>query len=173
MNVNFLNPFVDAAYEVLKAETSLEMTRGALKLDNETYVTDDVTVIINLVGGVEGTVLYSMSEQTATALASSILGEKLNEFDSLAQSGVAELGNVITGQASIKLSGKGYTANISTPTLLIGSGATISTLGLPRLMVPLQGPAGIVIIHLALREGTSTGSNPLDIPLPNQQVFNQ
>uniref|UniRef100_A0A7C4PND0 Chemotaxis protein CheX n=1 Tax=Anaerolinea thermolimosa TaxID=229919 RepID=A0A7C4PND0_9CHLR len=64
MNVKFLNPFVEAAYEVLTAETRQEVTRGDLKLENGTYLTDDLTVILSLVGAVEGTVFYSMSAAT-------------------------------------------------------------------------------------------------------------
>ena len=164
MNAKFLNPFVEAAHEVIEAETGLNMGRGVLSFRNETYITEDVTVIINLIGQIEGTVFYSMSNQTAMVLASSMLSEQLEEFDNLAQSGVAELGNVITGQASIKLSQKGYLSNISTPTMVIGKDATISTLGLPRLVVPLERDSARVIIHLALRESNNTVRNAAKIP---------
>ncbi len=153
MNVKFLNPFVEAAYEVLQAETGLELKRGDLSLEKEPYITDDVTVIISLVGLTEGNVFYSMNEEMALDLATRILGEPLNEFDMLAQSGIAELGNVITGRASVKLSEAGYESVISPPTLLRGAGAVISTLDYARLVVPLICLSGTLVIHLALREG--------------------
>ena len=153
MNVRFLNPFVEAAFEVLQADANVRMERGQIGLEKETYVTDDVTVILSLVGKVEGNVFYSMNEATALELASRILGEPLDVFDSLAQSGIAEIGNVITGRASVKLSQAGYEANISPPSLLQGKNAVISTLDYARLVVPLHGECGTVTIHLALREG--------------------
>jgi chemotaxis protein CheX len=55
---------------------------------------------------------------------------------------VAELGNVITGRASVKLAEAGYEAVISPPTLLSGKGATISTLDFGRLVVPLNSECG-------------------------------
>jgi chemotaxis protein CheX len=127
--------------------------RGDLCLENDLYVTDDVTVVLSLIGAVEGTVFYSMSAQAAIQLASTLMEETMHTFDKLAQSGVAELGNVITGRASMKLAEAGYEANISTPSLIIGKGATISTLEYPRLIVPLVTSKGTVTIHLALREG--------------------
>ena len=154
MNVKFLNPFVDAAYEVLRAETNIEMVRGPLHLDKEPYRSNDVTVIISLVGFVEGNVFYSMDERTATNLASHIMGEAFDGLSSLAQSGIAELGNVITGRASVKLATAGYESTISPPTLLLGNGAIISSLDYTRLVVPLMGSCGEIVIHLALREGT-------------------
>jgi chemotaxis protein CheX len=153
MNVKILNPFVEAAYEVLQAETGFRMSRGELTLQSDPYRTDDVTVIISLIGKVEGNVFYSMDLGTARNLVSDIMGEPLEQFDMLAQSGIAELGNVITGQASIKLAQSGLESTISPPTLLLGKGATISTLDYARLVVPLKGECGTVVIHLALREG--------------------
>jgi len=153
MNVKFLNPFVEAAFEVLRAETNIALERGDLVLEKTPYVTEDVTVVIALVGRVEGTVFYSMSQPTAIALASKIMGEALESFDALAQSGIAELGNVITGRASVKLAQAGFESTISPPTLLLGKGATISTVDFQRLVVPLHGDCGTVDIHLALRDG--------------------
>jgi chemotaxis protein CheX len=153
MNVTFLNPFVEAAYEVLIQETGEKIQRGDLSLENGHYVMDDVTVIIALVGAVEGNVFYSMSESTATHLASKMLGENFSKLDGLAQSGIAELSNVITGRAGMKLAQAGYEVTISPPTLLLGKGATISTLDFPRIIVPLQTLEGDLVIHLAIREG--------------------
>ncbi|MEN4010538.1 MAG: chemotaxis protein CheX [Bellilinea sp.] len=168
MNVKFLNPFVEAAYEVLQAETGVQVERGELSLEQGMYITDDVTVILSLVGAVEGTVFYSLNKSSALRCASLMLGEPLDEFDGLAQSGIAEIGNVITGRASMKLSQSGFESNISTPSLILGSGASISTLDYPRLVVPLLTEVGSVTIHLALREGKRGLKTP-QIAMPSGQ----
>jgi chemotaxis protein CheX len=170
MNVKFLNPFVEAAYEVLRIETGVAMERGEIGLEKEPYVTEDVTVILSLVGRVAGNVFYSMSEQTALTLAGRILGETFREFNSLAQSGIAEIGNVITGRASVKLSEAGYEATISPPTLLQGRGAVISTLDYARLVVPLYGECGSLIIHLALREAGERHLNAAQLAAPQRPL---
>jgi len=168
MNVKFLNPFIEAADEVLQAETQTKLSRGTLGLEKEPYVTNDVTVIISMVGRIEGTVFYSLDEKTALELASRMLGESLDAFDNLAQSGIAELGNVITGRASVLLSNNGYEATISPPTLLKGAGAVINTLDYPRLVVPLVGECGAVTIHLALRESNLQSFNTGKAPVPER-----
>jgi chemotaxis protein CheX len=165
MNVKFLNPFIEATYEVVQAETGLQITRGELSLEKSAYYTDEVTVIISLVGRVEGNVFYSLAQKTAIAMASRMLGETLAEFNNLAQSGIAELGNVITGRASVKLAEAGYDSTISPPALLLGKGAMISTLDMARLVVPLESEHGAIRIHLALREGRNRG-NTAQIPTP-------
>lgn len=153
MNVKFLNPFVSAASEIIRLETHEQAERGELRLENGLYRTDDVTVILSLIGAVTGTVFFSMSKETALQLASTLMDDKFYALDKLAQSGIAELGNVITGRASMKFAEAGYETSISTPSLILGKGATISTLEYPRLVVPLKLSKGCILIHLALREG--------------------
>ncbi|HPH96732.1 MAG TPA: chemotaxis protein CheX [Anaerolineaceae bacterium] len=167
MNVKYLIPFVEAAYEVLKAEAHITMTRGELSLEKSPYVTDDVTVLISLVGDVQGTVFYGMNAKTCVAISSAIMGEQLKELNNLAQSGIAELGNVITGRASVKLSQTGFQSTISPPTLLLAKGATISTLDFARLVVPLTSDVGNIVIHLALRESATKGANAALLKVPS------
>jgi chemotaxis protein CheX len=173
MNVKFLNPFVSAAHDILSHELHESVQRGNLHLENGLYQTDDVTVIISLVGAVDGTVFYSMSKEAAMGLASALMGEKFNSFDRLAQSGIAELGNVITGQASMRLATAGFESNISTPSLIIGRGATISTLEFPRLIVPLTTSMGAMTIHLALREGLQPNLKTPQLEIPKVEVPDQ
>lgn len=153
MNVKFIKPFVEAAYEVLKVEAGVSVTRGGISLQKSAHTTNDVTVIISMVGQVEGVVFYGMSEQTAINIVSNIIGQPFEEFDELAQSGIGELGNVITGQASRRLFEAGFEADISPPTLLQGKDVIISTLDFQRLLVPLETELGSFEITLALREG--------------------
>lgn len=152
MNVRFMNPFVDAAAEVLKAECELTTQRGNLSLQKLSLTADEVTVMLSLIGQVQGVVLYGLSIATCLGLVSRMMGQEFTEFDNLGQSGIAELGNVITGRATIKLSQAGYTSNISPPTLIIGKGVTISTLDFARIVVPLTTDIGDILVHLALRE---------------------
>lgn len=170
MNVKFLNPFVDAAFEVIEVETGYKIARGELGLEKDAYVTDDITVIISLVGQVEGNVFYSMPSGTALALASRILGEDLPQFDALAQSGIAELANVITGRASIKLAESGFQSTMSPPTMLQGKGARISTLDYARLLVPLSGDCGNLAIHLALREAINPNFSTAKTPVTKSTI---
>jgi chemotaxis protein CheX len=171
MKVQYLIPFVEAAYEVLKAEVNIPMERGDLSLDKGAYLTDDVTVIISLVGDIEGIVFFGFSNGAALNIASSMLGETLSEMNGLAQSGIAELGNVITGRASVNLSRAGYEATISPPTLVIGKGSQVSTLDCPRLIIPLSSNIGTITVHLALRDGVNQGTKTAQIPVPAKPVI--
>jgi chemotaxis protein CheX len=165
VNVKFLNPFIDAVNEVMKAELQSDVLRGNLSLAKSALTTDDVTVLISLVGEIQGVVLYGMSIPTGLGMVSRIMGQEFTEFDNLAQSGVAELGNVITGRATIKFAEAGYQSTISPPTLVMGKGMQISTLDFPRIVVPLKTDFGEVIVHMALRESPPGNSDVEYVPI--------
>lgn len=157
MNVKFLNPFLDAVVDVMKAEVGIPCTRGNLSMQKSSMTTSEVTVMISIIGQVQGVVLYGMSKTTSLGIVSRILDQEFGEFDNLAQSGIGELGNVISGKATINLSEAGFQTTISPPTLIIGQGAQISTLDFSRIAVPFSTELGEIIVHLAVREN-DTGS---------------
>jgi len=151
VKVEFVNPFIQAAREVLESELGGEATRGNLRMEKSAYTTDEVTALLGVTGAVAGMVLYSMSEDTARAIVSRMLGQDFAEFDALAQSGIAELGNVITGRAGVLLAEAGYPSNITPPALVIGKGTMVTTLDLNRLIFPLQTVVGTLEIQVVLK----------------------
>jgi len=151
MKVEFINPFIQAATEVLETELGGETTRGELRLVKTAVTSDEVTALVGVTGSVRGLVLYSMNEATALGIVSRVMGQEFSEFDALAQSGIGELGNVITGRAGVLLSMAGYASNITPPALVIGKGTLVTTLDLNRLVLPLETEVGSLEIHVVLK----------------------
>jgi chemotaxis protein CheX len=73
----------------------------------------------------------------------------------------------------VKLSQSGFQSTISPPTMLLGKGATISTLDFPRVVVPLTGQIGKISIHLALREAIRQGANAALLKVPTAPGIKQ
>lgn len=152
MKAEFVNPFVSAAFQVLQTETKSEVAKGNVVLQDSPLVSDEVTVLIGVVGRAQGLVLYGMSEKTAKGMVSIMTGEQIAVFDNLAESAVAELGNVITGLASGELERAGFPCKIAPPSVVVGKGTSISTLSIKRLVIPLETKYGEIAVHVALRE---------------------
>ncbi len=167
MNVEMLKPFVEGAAEVLAFEVKTTVEKGNLSLQKTALTTNDVTVLLNLVGEIRGVVLFSLSQDVGLKMVSRIIEQEFTEFDSMAQSGIAELGNVITGKSIVKLSKAGYRVDISPPTVIIGKSVKLSTLDFSRIVVPLKTELGTMEVHLALREnkqGQFSGTEE-DVPI--------
>ncbi len=148
---NLVNPFLDAAYKFLQNELNMEVTRGQLRLESSKATSGEVNVALGVAGDAEGTVLYSMSEKTAKTIAAALLTEPVPMFNELAESSIAEMGNIITGQAAAGLEEHGYVCKLTPPTIIAGKGVMISTVDIQRLVIPIELPVGYIEISVALR----------------------
>lgn len=148
---SLINPFLDAAYKFLQNELSMEVTRGQLRLESSKATSGEVNVALGVTGDAEGTVIYGMSEKTAKAIAATLLGEPVPMFNELAESSIAEMGNIITGQAASGLEEHGYVCKLTPPTIIAGKGVMISTVDIQRLVIPIELPVGYIEISVALR----------------------
>jgi len=152
MRVQLVNCYVRAAADVIATETGSPVKRGGVRLERGAFTSEEVTAIVGVNGAMGGSFYLSMSEGTALNLVTSMMGQPMTEFDELAQSGIAELANVVAGAASVGLADLGYTTNITPPMLLLGANAKISSVEIQRLVVPLSTNHGSVHVHVALRE---------------------
>jgi chemotaxis protein CheX len=152
MRAEFINPFLNAACEVLESELGSTPKRGNIGLQRSAYTSDEVTAVVAVTGTIGGMVLYSMTEATARAIVATMMGQEFPEFDALAQSGIAEIGNVITGRAAVLLADAGFPSDLAPPMLVVGRGTMISTLDVQRLVIPLETDFGRIEIQVALKE---------------------
>jgi chemotaxis protein CheX len=151
MRAEIINPFLQAASEVLESELGSPPQRGAIGLQRSAYTSDEVTAVVAVTGEVAGIVLFAMTETTARAMVSKMMGQDFPEFDALAQSGIAEIGNVITGRAAVLLSEAGFASDLAPPMLIVGCGSMISTLDVQRLVIPMVTEFGEIEIQVALK----------------------
>ncbi|MDD2430604.1 MAG: chemotaxis protein CheX [Firmicutes bacterium] len=155
MKTEFVTPFMVAATEVLKAEVQAQISRGKLNVRKVAATAQEVTIMVGVTGDVMGAVFYGMPNKTACQIASAMLGQRLPIFDKMVESGIAELGNVITGRASMGLEQAGYRCRLTPPTIISGQGVIISTLEINQLVIPIKTQYGDFEIGVALRAATS------------------
>jgi chemotaxis protein CheX len=151
LQVRLVACYADAAAQVLALETGATVIRLGLQVQKDPYTSDQVTAMIGVSGSLAGSVYLSMSESTALAVVGMMLGQTSTGLDELAQSGIAELVNVVAGAAGVGLSELGFTTSITPPLLLVGAGARLSSVEIQRLVVPLETRCGPIAIHVALR----------------------
>jgi len=142
-----------AAQDVLEAELGGEVGRGAVRVEQGDFSVGEVTAVVGVTGALSGAIMFRMSEATALAIVGQMMGQKFDELDALARSGVGELGNVITGRAGVLLERAGIVADIAPPMLIVGRGGLMSSLDIPRLLVPLETRIGTIDLQIALKRG--------------------
>ncbi|MCL2008478.1 MAG: chemotaxis protein CheX [Treponema sp.] len=157
MRVEYINPFVEAAFNVLKEVLSTDVKRGDLYLKSTTMQIQGVAALVGLAGDVEGRVLFDMTKETALAVASGMNNEEMTVLDDMVKATITELANMITAQAVTKLHDLGFKFDLTPPALFTGDNMEISNnLEVEALIVPMEiGPGakdGKVEINVVIRE---------------------
>jgi chemotaxis protein CheX len=161
MRVEYINPFVECSYRVMKEVLSgADVQRGDLYLKSTAMPVMGVAALVGLAGAVEGRVLFDMTFDTALKVASRMNFEELPEFDDLAKATISELANMITAQAVTKLHELGFQFDVTPPTLFVGEKMEIAALGknpgaednVEALIVPLITDCGKIEVNVAIRE---------------------
>jgi chemotaxis protein CheX len=154
MRIEYINPFVEAAFSVLREVLNVDPKRGELYLKSSSQSIMGVAAIVGLAGDVEGRVLLDMSMNTAIAIASAMNMEELKSLDDLGKATINELANMITAQAVTKLHDLGFEFDLTPPAIITGENMEVSDTGVEALIVPVEMPQGKIEINVAVRERT-------------------
>jgi chemotaxis protein CheX len=138
MNVEFVNPFLDAILNVLSTMATIEAKRGKPFLKRDKQARGEITGLIGLAGNqVKGSVAINFTAPAILMVASRMLGEEISKIDDTVKDLVGEITNMVTGGAKRDLGEKGYRFDMAIPTTITGVDHEIShkTHG-PTVVVP-------------------------------------
>ena len=138
MNVEYINPFIEACRVVLKQVLQVEAELGKIYVKSSPYVGEAVVIIVGLTGDLKGQAVLSQNRETACEIASIMMGGmEVSELNDISRSAVSELSNMILGTAASLLSQKKITIDITPPTMLTGESVTISSDKMTTVCVPI------------------------------------
>jgi len=155
MRVEYINPFVESAFTILKEVLNTSVKRGEIYLKPTSMSIMGVAALVGLAGDVEGRVLFDMTKSTALYVAGAMNGEVFTNLDELAKATIQELANMITAQAVTKLHDLGFKFDLTPPALFTGDNMEVSSnLGeVEALIVPMElGENGKIEVNVAIRE---------------------
>lgn len=153
MNVEYVNPFIEASISVIKMLCNIDSKMGKVYLKSSTNVFNQIIIIIGVVGKVKGQICFEMSTETAKKIASTMMGgTAVLELDEISKSAISEMGNMIMGNASTIFANKEININITPPSLLAGEKIEISN-KFTTIVVPLELESlGDINININLEE---------------------
>lgn len=115
MKEEFANAFMAPAQLVWESQLSQPLKLLEAKVISEYEAPENVTAVIGVTGQLQGNVLYEFENTTGLAVASTMMGEELDEHDEISMSALGELANMISGNAATKLSEQGILCDITPP----------------------------------------------------------
>lgn len=151
MQVEYIEPFVLAAFEVIEKLTGDNPARGSLALRDRSFTTQQVTIVVGVTGPVQGQALYGMSVVTACKIAGSMTASDMQALSEMGVSAIAELGNMITAHATARLATAGIVCDITPPSVIRGMNVEVC-MAVPGLVVPVMTEFGKVEVNVSLRQ---------------------
>jgi chemotaxis protein CheX len=152
MRVDYINPFVESAFSVIREVLNCDVKRGSIYLKNNTQSIMGVATIVGLAGAVEGRILIDMDKDTSLKVVSAMNFEEITELDDLSKSTLSELANMVTGHAVTRLHELGFRFDLTPPAVIIGDNLKIHDVGVEAIVVPMMTAMGKIEINVAIKE---------------------
>jgi len=147
-----LEPFVEATLLTLKemAQADAKVHTVYRKLGYRIF--GDYSALVGLKSDSEGTLVVTFPKATGDELAKRVLAPLgIGVTDELVQSCLAEIANIIVGQAKGKLAGTNYRFQMSIPTVVAGPNHEIKyKQGLPCLVASFTGDIGDFALQICM-----------------------
>ena len=153
MNVEFINPFINGALNVMETMAFMKAKAGKPYLKKGDNAVGDVSGILGLTGtnnGLKGSLAVSFSEKAILKIVSNMLGEEHDNIDDEVRDAAGEITNMISGQARKELSEKGRSIEASIPTVVAGKGHTIKHLKSASIIIPFELDEGSFVIDVCI-----------------------
>lgn len=157
MDVQLINPFVEATIDVLStmAQTSPKPGKPAIKKDTRTWGV--VTGLIGMAGKeVSGNLVLSFDEPCILDIVSKMLMEPFTQMSHEIVDAVGEITNMISGGTKKRLGEKGFSFDMATPVMLMGSNIEMTQLTrTPVLTIPFATEKGQFVLEANLAPRTA------------------
>ncbi len=150
MRYDYIDPFVSTTLQVLRRMIPGDISRGEVTVLRGDRIWGEVMVVIRVTGESEGDVIIGMNTATALGI-SSVLTRAT--FDALTQNAldpIAELCNMIAGNAVSALNDLGFDFSVNPPNVTVRAGAASEYKDREALQIPLILECGEMTMNVLL-----------------------
>ncbi|HML33758.1 chemotaxis protein CheX [Sporomusa sphaeroides] len=152
MDVTMINPILEAFVSIVPQLGFQKVEKKGISLKGSILTYQGVLINIGVVGPLKGAILIGMDLDSAKQFASKMMmGMEVPELDSLAQSAISEMGNMVCANACTNFAKVGIDGlDISPPTLLIGNDGQVRLAVSEVLVVNLTVDGILVNVYCGL-----------------------
>ena len=154
VNVEFVNPFLVSAVNVIKTMANTEVKPGKPFVKSDRISKGDVTGIVGLRGvQAKGSMAITFTGPAILHIYSQMLGENAEEISDAVVDCVGEITNMICGGAKTILSEKGYKFELAIPSMIAGKNHMVfhKTNG-KIICIPFDTIAGSFFLEICFEE---------------------
>lgn len=151
MRMELIQPFINAADAVLSETLQSSAKIGDVSMEEDTYRRKGVAAVINILGDIEGRVIFDLDPPTAARIAGHFAGEPVDASEEIVKETVFELANQVVGNAVTTLNDQGVRFKISPPALHTDTVGVKGSEDTEALVMCFDTPNGSVFMNISMR----------------------
>jgi chemotaxis protein CheX len=152
MRMELIQPFINAADAVLAETLACSITVSDISMNEEVYQRRATATLVEITGDIEGRVIFDVEDSTAMKVACTISGAaELDHDPQLIRETIAELANLVIGNAVTTLNDQGFRFKVHPPVDHPALHGFRGSEDIEALVMDFASPAGSVFMNVAIR----------------------
>jgi len=150
MKLELIQPFISAVDSALAETIRTPVAIGDLSMEDDAYRKKGVAAMIAIKGAIEGRVILDMEPRAAARVANYLAGEDVALDDQTMRETVAELANMVIGNAVTLINDRGSTYKVFPPELISEEQVKCASVDTEATVLSFQTEHGNVYMNISL-----------------------
>jgi chemotaxis protein CheX len=151
MRYEYIEPFVASTIKVLDNVMQTDITQGEISLVMDDEISGDIAIIVRVKGDSEGHIVLNMYTDTALNISNIMFGDHFCTLTPMGMDSIAELANMIAGNATSALNDLGFDFKVYPPLIITKDDIKAKADKIEAFQIPLFTEYGEIIMNVALR----------------------
>lgn len=151
MRYEYIEPFVLSTMKVLDTVIQSDISMGRVSLVRGNEIDGDLAILIRLGGYSDGCIILNMETETAMKICNVMLDGSFETLMPVGMDSIAELANMIAGNAISVINDLGYDFRVDPPLIVTKDDIKKKTPDMEVFQIPLFTEFGEIVMNIALR----------------------
>ena len=150
MDAAMINPFVEGTLYILDTTASVKASPQEPFLKRDDKAMGDISGILEISGALTGSASVTFTEESILGIVSAMFGEEMSRIDDEIIDAVGEIGNMISGHVTTKMTEMGRTVKVKLSKVETGSAhPLVHASGSRVIALPFKTTKGRIVIEVA------------------------
>lgn len=151
MRYEYIEPIVNSTKAVLRNVLGTEVESGETALVDGEAISGDIMIIVQVSGDSEGSLILTMEAPTAARVCSAMSGAECGPLNDESLDMMAELANMITGNATSALCDLGHDFTLFPPLVFAADRLRERAPGVEMFRIPVRSVLGEIQVNVAMK----------------------
>ncbi len=151
MKMELIQPFINAADAVLSQALACSFSVADISMGEEAYQRHATAAMVEITGDIEGRVILDVEDSAAMKIASFSAGMEMETDPEIIREAVAELANLVIGNAVTTLNDQGFSFRVHPPVNHACQQGFSGSEDMEALVMDFTSPMGSVFMNVAMR----------------------